>query len=224
MLSVQADVMCKDASMSVLVLFVDLLFWWSITVLHSTGSHWKAQTFTSSPTWNQTCEGICPLFQFVVLLPDIMTLLMQNLIFDAGTWIVFGEHQGTQSSWLQANYVHKRRWEWKAHENHRCKGRCSAQVYQVLISQGRPCFVIKFRSWDVHLPSWSLCLIETYKNNLHLDSGVPEIFRSDRCEVFWPDLKIPPVPLIFHFAPLDFDSIYGLIWCFGCFIQSDCKE
>lgn len=83
------------------------------------------------------------------------TLLIQNLLFDGvfilGTWIVFGEYQGTESSWIQANYVHKRCWEWKAHENGSCKGRSGAQVYQVLISEGRPCFVIKSSPLEMYI-------------------------------------------------------------------------
>ena len=137
------------------MLFVDILFLWSITVFYSTGSHGKAQASTSNPTWNQACEGTCPFFHFVGLLPGIMTLLMLNFLFDGvgilGTWIVFGERQGNQSSWLQANHVYERCGEWKPHENCCCEGRCSAQVYQVLISEGRPCFVIKSSPLEMYI-------------------------------------------------------------------------
>ena len=66
-----------------------------------------------------------------------------------GTWIFFGKRQGTESSWLQTNCCRNRRQE--ARENHSCKGHRGAQVYQVLVSEGRPRFVIKSSPLEMHM-------------------------------------------------------------------------
>lgn len=135
--------------------FVVLLFWRFFTVLHCTGNQWEAEALTFSSTWKQASEGNpTSLLSFSLPIPCPPSICYE--IVDAespvhilGAWIFFGKHHGTESSWLQTNCGDSRRWE--AWENRCCNGHHSAQVYQVLISEGRPCFVIKSSPLEMHV-------------------------------------------------------------------------
>lgn len=138
-----------------------------------------------------------------------------------GAWIFFGKHHGTESSWLQTNCGDSRRWE--AWENRCCNGHHSAQVYQVLISEGRPCFVIKSSPLEMHVaflvaflfwqqPSWLLCVMVRKHRRITCNWSDRISFpRSRQVCVIWSDLKLSSVR--YQFFSLDFDSFYVSICC-----------